>query len=481
MSRCTIANNAATLEGGAVDNQGGEFIFSDCTVTSNTASDGGAAYNSCGKMTWNDCLISGNSAASFGGALYQNGGETFWNGCTLSDNGIANGAIVYSEASAITRFDRCAFLGEYDTDTCVLFSEDSASTFLFYHQQQAFPSGGMVCSASEVVVYNANVSVPVSASHEAAIVTCQSSAILDYCEYDCSANDGIGGISCSCTVDDAVLDPELLDDKGAQSCLNSALLKVPQTDFYLVVTKQREPSEVQIAFSNAGDNSLKWNVTRIRANGTAAPWLVAPAAGRLAGCDLGIVTVTLPTWDLTARSDPYALQLELSSNSYRDPIRSLSVTAFISADPVPSSSFVTFTGRMSQLSAGDTVTFAVTPIDGAGMPILDASNQAYFATLTHPVSNSRVSCRVGFETSSGNQEGSCEIPPVVCDVETDDCLPPVGAFVLQVDDSNETVVGGTRYPFNVESCPTDFYDNGDGACVLCLEHVSCTNGSTVSD
>ena len=70
---------------------------------------------------------------------------------------------------------------------------------------------------------------------------------------------------------------------------------------------------------------------------------------------------------------------------------------------------------------------------------------------------------------------------VVCDVETDDCLPPVGTFVLQVDDSNETVVGGTRYPFNVESCPTDFYDNGDGACVLCLEHVSCTNGSTISD
>ena len=233
VSRCTIANNAATLDGGAVYNQGGEFIFNDCTVTSNTASrDGGAAYSSGGKMTWNDCLISGNSAASFGGALYQTGGETFWSACTLSDNGIANGAIVYSEASAITRFDRCAFLGEYDTDTCVLFSEDSASTFLFYHQQQAFPSGGMVCSASEVVVYNANVSVPVSASHEAAIVTCQSSAILDYCEYDCSANDGIGGISCSCTVDDAVLDPELLDDKGAQSCLNSALLKVPQTDVY---------------------------------------------------------------------------------------------------------------------------------------------------------------------------------------------------------------------------------------------------------
>jgi hypothetical protein len=259
-------------------------------------------------MTWNDCLISGNSAASFGGALYQTGGETFWDDCTLSENGIDDGAIVYSEASAITRFDRCAFLGEYDTDTCVLLSEDSASTFLFYYQQQAFPSGGMVCSASEVVVYNANVSVPVSASHEAAIVTCQSSAILDYCEYDCSANAGIGGISCSCTVDDASLDPELFDDKGAQSCLNSALLKVPQTEFTIVATKQREPSELQVAFANAGARPLTWNVTAT-ARATNIPWSITPPNGTLVGCDLGILKIVLPTWNLTARVAPYELQV----------------------------------------------------------------------------------------------------------------------------------------------------------------------------
>ena len=124
------------------------------------------------------------------------------------------------------------------------------------------------------------------------------------------------------------------------------------------------------------------------------PWLVTPRAGRLIGCDLGTITVALSTWNLTGQSYPYALQLQLTSNSYRDPIHDLSVTAFIPADPIYSSSLITITSPVSQLLAGGAVTFVVIPIDAAGMAVLDTSNQAYFGTRTHMNSDTAVSCRV---------------------------------------------------------------------------------------
>jgi hypothetical protein len=186
-------------------------------------------------------------------------------------------------------------MGEYDNSTCLLYSSDADSTFLIYYPRM-FESG-VVCSASEVVVYNSsNVAIPASTSHKTAVLTCQSSEIFGYCAYDCSANDGIGGIMCSCMVDEVSLDPYLLGDP-VSDCQNSALLNIPQTRLTLAATKQREPHSLQITFASAGDKSLKWNVTTTRANSTAATtsWRVAPRAGRLTGCAFGIITVELPT------------------------------------------------------------------------------------------------------------------------------------------------------------------------------------------
>ena len=280
--------------------------------------------------------------------------------------------------------------------------------------------------------------------------------------------------TCTCTVDEEPLDPALLDD-SVGGCDNSPLLNIPQTEFTLAVTKQREPNSFQIAFANAGDKSMKYNITTIRANET---WLVTPRAGLLIGCDLGTVTVALPTWNLTARSDAYILQLELTSNSYRDATRNLSVVAFVSAEPVSSLSYATITSPITALSAGSSVDFVVTPIDAAEMPILDTSNQAYYATLSHPESNMSVTCRVVFDTSSGEQQGTCEIPALVCNADTQ-CSTPVGVFSIGVAESGGVVVGATQ-SFNVESCPASFYIN-DGTCLQCADHVDCLAGSTISE
>ena len=155
---------------------------------------------------------------------------------------------------------------------------------------------------------------------------------------------------------------------------------------------------------------MKRNVTTVRVNGTVVPWLVKPRPGSLIGCDLGTITVTLPTWNLTAQAIPYVLQLELNSNSYRDSTHSIFVNAFLSATPVPSLSSVVMTNAHTQLVAGSMVDFVVTPIDAAGVVILGMSNQAYLGTLAHLASNMSVTCRVVFDTSTGEQIGTCGIP-----------------------------------------------------------------------
>jgi hypothetical protein len=197
LDRCTITGNSALYDGGAVDNEGGAVVFHDCTLSANTATRGGAAYST-GKITWIECSLSESIATSSGGALYQIGGEIFWNDCVLTDNRADDdGAIVSSESNAETRFDRCVFMGDYDSSACVFFSDDTEPVFMFCHTI-AFASG-IVCSASQTAVYNSNISIPMMSS---SVMTCQSSDVLDYCGYDCTDNDATGGITCTCTVDE---------------------------------------------------------------------------------------------------------------------------------------------------------------------------------------------------------------------------------------------------------------------------------------
>jgi hypothetical protein len=159
----------------------------------------------------------------------------------------------------------------------------------------------------------------------------------------------------------------------------------------------------------------------------------------------------------------------------------ISVSAFVAADAVASKSVVRITTPVEQLAAGDAVHFTVTPIDGADVIILDSANLAYFATLTHTPTNTEVSCRVAFDTSSGRQEGSCEIPGFVCDLDpgSDECLPPVGEFVIKVEDAEGTGVGATQ-SLAIENCPDTYYYH-DRNCAPCPEHVECSAGSLISD
>ena len=352
----------------------------------------------------------------------------------------------------------CTILGDYDANACIFNVEDESSSFEFYHTE-AFESG-VVCSAAPVLIYNSEVSVPVS--DDAAKVTCQTEGIVDYCAFDCSRAtrrtmaaspagehtphvtrmlkaravlEWLNPTPPSCSPDGDRFDPYLLDDPLTQ-CRDSPQLYIPQREFTVSVAKEDGPSSLTMLLVNTGEERMYWNVTTTNDTNVDA-WAVSPSSGYIDPCEEPAkVTATLNPFNLSAQVDPYQLELAVESNSYQGGTRNLAVSAFVSAEPVPSRSFVTITSNASQLAAGSMVYFVVTPIDAADVVILDTSNQVYFATLTHPISNTSVSCRVVFDTSSEEQQGACEIPPNVCDFATDECSPPLGGFVLQVEHSS---------------------------------------------
>ena len=187
----------------------------------------------------NDCVLSANYATN-GGALYQSGGEVSFADCTLTDNVAAqNGAIAYS-ATAPQRASTGAHSSALHTTatTCVLYSEDTESEFLFYYHLGIRTRSSLRGVPSAGVQFERfHSAVVIARGHRHDVSVAQHPRVLPY---DCSGGaEGVGGISCTCTVDEQPLDPELLDDRVG-GCDNSALLTMPETDFTLAVTKQRD-------------------------------------------------------------------------------------------------------------------------------------------------------------------------------------------------------------------------------------------------
>jgi predicted outer membrane repeat protein len=85
LTDCTFSSNTAT-DGGGVSNFGGSLTASGCTISGNSAFSGGGVYNGgTATATLNNCTISGNSATSVGGGVYNVGTATL-NNCTMSRN-----------------------------------------------------------------------------------------------------------------------------------------------------------------------------------------------------------------------------------------------------------------------------------------------------------------------------------------------------------------------------------------------------------
>ena len=98
---CEISSNTCThgtSEGGGVCVWNGATVFTNCSITGNTASRGGGVSFDGASNTFTNCTIAGNVGAGMGGGALAYGAATFTN-CTIAGNSSPNGGGAYIGAS----------------------------------------------------------------------------------------------------------------------------------------------------------------------------------------------------------------------------------------------------------------------------------------------------------------------------------------------------------------------------------------------
>ena len=283
---------------------------------------------------------------------------------------------------------------------------------------------------------------------------------------------------------------------------------------------------------NQGGVSMEWELS-VLSNPANLAWNISVRNGSLAAGITQDVTLFLSPEGLQAGASGYETNFTIRSSSLEPTpnpkTRSIPfvVHTTVSATPDPAKSYVTMP-NVTQLAAGDSADFRVTPVDSTGLAILDFTKLEYFGKLTHPASNTSVECRVGYDSASKSQASSCQIPSHVnrqrvcdearaaaelllscCQVGYDlasesqagSCQipnrvnrqracdkaraaeaqcnesPPVGEFTFEVQDTNGMLVG-TRYSFFVAICPNDYYRSSN-VCYLCPSGTVCPKGTTL--
>jgi cysteine-rich repeat protein len=96
LAGCSLNDNHATLEGGAVAiSTGGTAVLTNSTLRGNTAgNNGGGISNYGGTSIATGCTLNGNAARFYGGAVFNRGLATLTN-CTLTDNSAEHGAGIF--------------------------------------------------------------------------------------------------------------------------------------------------------------------------------------------------------------------------------------------------------------------------------------------------------------------------------------------------------------------------------------------------
>ncbi|MEQ1501895.1 MAG: MopE-related protein [Myxococcota bacterium] len=91
----TFVSNTADGNGGAVASVGGSFVFDDCTLRDNTATDGGAVWIGAGTTSIDRSLLCRNSATT-GGAIATRSAEalTWWNNRLIENSATGNGGAI---------------------------------------------------------------------------------------------------------------------------------------------------------------------------------------------------------------------------------------------------------------------------------------------------------------------------------------------------------------------------------------------------
>ena len=227
--------------------------------------------------------------------------------------------------------------------------------------------------------------------------------------------------------------------------------------FTLLTDKSDVVGTTSVYFSNRGGVVLVWWLT-LFANLEDAPWVASMYEGQLPAGETAEITLTLNTTLLQARNNPYLTSFILNSTSPTPtpvPItRSLDVglRAIVSASPDPEESIITL-HNVSSLTASGTIVVDVVSVDSTGRTILDASSVAYTGILTHNASTTTVTCAFAYDASLDCHRSYCALPPL-----------KEGSFTLRVNDGDGVAVGGESSHFTISRCPPTYALGGDEKC-----------------
>ena len=265
-------------------------------------------------------------------------------------------------------------------------------------------------------------------------------------------------------------------------CGSLPQIYVPEAELRIAVIKP-DVATASFLFANNGEIDLAYKLQQI-GSASLVSWNVTPSAGNLSRDDaIETVTFALDSEHLQARAKEYITKFSLISNSGDAADRNVTIITQVSADPIARLSRVTL-DNPSDVVAGGSLLFHLNLMDVTGIEILDASNVAFSAMLTHQTSTTDVACSVLYDTSSGWHKGACDLPALVCSEGTSlgecDLSPPIGPLTLEVNDTQGMLIGASRYPIEVKICPASYYRSGD-SCVICPKHVTCKAGSTIAD
>ena len=110
LSDCTVSNNIADADGAAIVVDGGSLAVNRAVITDNVAGNSGGGIVARGRpVTIVDSTISGNLADEHGGGIYQYQGSLSVSNSTVSNNtaeadhnGVGNGGGIYNVAASLT-------------------------------------------------------------------------------------------------------------------------------------------------------------------------------------------------------------------------------------------------------------------------------------------------------------------------------------------------------------------------------------------
>ena len=237
-------------DGGAVfyvsDNIGDSGTYANCTMKDNSAFlDGGAVH---GGGSFFDTRFIGNYATN-GGQLYATV-TSMLTRCVLAEGGAPQkGAGIYAAAAIIVvdsfvhNFSAAA---SGDSTTIVYITGVGLSEFEYVTWQDNDITALEATVGSPVVMRNCEGLTSADVHSIVTLYGCDFSAIGDYCPPD-YCFDTMLGIACYCYPDGVKVDPH------TGSCAGSAQIIVPMKVFDVFVYKAGGICNVTVLFTNAGD------------------------------------------------------------------------------------------------------------------------------------------------------------------------------------------------------------------------------------